>query len=99
VRSADELDGKAIFSLITAETRARRYGGDLAGTGGHFQRILPVSAEWQRFEIPWDGFAKPTWGDTVGLSQPALGKLLALEWGVSDHASSFELFIDDVEFY
>ena len=33
------------------------------------------------------------------MTQIATGKLQAIDWGVSDMASSFELFIDDIELY
>ena len=98
VRSADEFDGKILFALISAETRLRTYGGDLKEPGGHFHRILSLTPEWQQVEIRWDGFSPPVWGGSLSLKQPAVGKLLALEWILSDQASSFEIFVDDVEF-
>jgi peptidoglycan/xylan/chitin deacetylase (PgdA/CDA1 family) len=98
VQSADELDGKILFALISAETRLQTYGGDLKESGGHFHRILTLTPDWQQVEIPWEGFRPPVWGASTALKVPAIGKLLALEWIVSDKAARFEIFVDDVEF-
>jgi peptidoglycan/xylan/chitin deacetylase (PgdA/CDA1 family) len=99
VESPDELSGKAVVSLVTAETRAQVFGGDLKGEGGHFHALVNVTPDWQTVEIPWSALRKPTWGDTVGLEAPALGKLQAVDWGVTASATAFELDLDDIELY
>jgi hypothetical protein len=86
-------------SLVTAETQTQKYGGDLAGEGGHFNKLVPVTAAWQTVSIAWTELAKPTWGTTMSLPSLAVAKLQAIDWGVSDKASSFEIFLDDIELY
>jgi hypothetical protein len=94
------LNGKVVVSLVTAETQAQRYGGDLKATeGGHFNFIIPVSAEWATFSIPWEMFNRPTHGATTALTAPALTKLQAVDWGVSNLAATFEILIDDIELF
>jgi hypothetical protein len=96
------LNGKINVSLVTAETQTQNYGGDLMGEGGHFHKIVTVPSAWTEVRIPFsgaDGFVKPTWGDTLNLNQLAVGKLQAIDWGVSNMATSFEVFIDDVKLY
>ncbi|MCA9640543.1 MAG: polysaccharide deacetylase family protein [Myxococcales bacterium] len=99
VNTSDELNGKAIVSLVTAETQTRVYGGDLNGEGGHFNKQIAVTSAWQTVEIRWSDFDKPTWGPTTALSAVAVKKLQAIDWGISDKATAFELFIDDVELF
>ena len=91
------LNGKVVVSLISAETQTQKYGGDLKGEGGHFNFIVPVAADWSTVEITWDKFQRPTWGATTALTMPALTKLQAIDFGVSNLAANFELFFDDVE--
>jgi hypothetical protein len=95
--SSDELNGKVMISLVTAETQSRRYGGDLKGEGGHFHKLIPVTSSWSTVTILWADFEKPTWGATTSLTTLATGKLQAIDFGQSDKTSMFELFIDDVE--
>ena len=95
------LNGRVAVSLITAETQIQKYGGDLKDPtgmgGGHFNFFAPVTAEWATVELTWDKFQRPTWGATTGLMMPALTKLQAIDFGISDKAVSFEVFIDDIE--
>lgn len=99
VTSSDELDGKLIVSLVTSETQSRLYGGDLDGEGGHFNKVVPVSAAWTTVQIPFAELNRPTWGATASLTAPARKKLQAIDWGVSNLTSRFEIWIDDVELY
>jgi hypothetical protein len=99
VTSGDELNGKVVVSIVTADTQSRRYGGDLDGEGGHFHLVVPVTAGWQTVSIPWTALNRPTWGETTSLTAVAKEKLQAIDWGVSNMASSFEIYIDDVEMY
>jgi hypothetical protein len=99
VSSPDELNGKVILSLVTAETQTKTYGGDLDGEGGHFHKQVDVPADWQTIEIPWTDFDTPTWGDTLSLTDLAVGKLQAVDWGVTNQATTFEIFLDDIELY
>ena len=94
-----DLAGKVIVSMVTAETQTRKYGGDLDGTGGHFNKVIDVTGSWQTVSIAWGDFGKPTWGDTVSLSALATKKLQAIDWGISDKATAFEIFLDDIELY
>ncbi len=99
VVSPDELNGKVILSLVTAETQTQTYGGDLNGEGGHFNKQIAVTSSWQTVSIPWADFAKPTWGATATLTTLAKGKLQAIDWGISDKATTFDVFFDDIELY
>ena len=99
VTSSDELNGKVIVSLVTAETQTTALGGDLDGMGGHFNLQVDITDAWQTVEIPWGNFNTPTWGDSLNLTSLALAKLQAIDWGVSNQASTFEIFLDDIELY
>jgi len=99
VQSADTLSGKVIMSLITAETQSKTYGGDLDGQAGHFHKIIDVSASWQTVQVSWAELSTPTWGSTTSLTSAAVTKLQAIDWGITDQASSFEIFLDDIELY
>jgi hypothetical protein len=99
VTSSDELNGKVVVSIVTAETQSRLYGGDLDGEGGHFHEIITLTPGWTTVTIPWTELNRPTWGATASLLTVAEEKLQAIDWGVSNMASSFEIFIDDVEMY
>jgi hypothetical protein len=99
VATTDELNGQVILSVVTAETQTQKYGGDLDGEGGHFHAMVPVTADWQTVSIAWADLAAPTWGDTMDLTAVALGKMQALDWGISNTATSFEVFLDDIELY
>ena len=70
--ATDEINGNVIVSLVTAETQTQKYGGDLAGEGGHFNKLVPVTAAWQTVSIPWSELAKPTWGATMTLPAVAV---------------------------
>ena len=58
-----------------------------------------ITADWQTVSIAWADFGKPTWGDTATLSQIALGKMQAIDWGVSNMATSFDFDLDDIELF
>lgn len=99
VASTDELNGKVIVSLVTSETQSRDFGGDLMGTGGHFNKVIPVTAAWTTVSIPFAELGKPTWGATATLTTLAKAKLQAIDWGVTDKATSFDIWLDDIELY
>lgn len=99
VTSSDELNGKVIVSLVTSETQSRDFGGDLMGTGGHFNKVIPVSAGWTTVSITFAELNRPTWGATTMLTAVAKGKLQAIDWGVTNMASSFDISLDDIELY
>jgi hypothetical protein len=99
VTSSDELNGKIIVSLVTSETQSRDFGGDLMGTGGHFNKVIPVTAGWTTVSITFAELTKPTWGATTMLTAVAKQKLQAIDWGVSDKASVFDIWLDDIELY
>ncbi len=99
VTSSDELNGKLIVSLVTSETQSRLYGGDLAGEGGHFNKVIPVTSSWQTVQISFAELNRPTWGATASFTAVAKKKLQAIDWGVSNMTSRFEIFIDDIELY
>lgn len=99
VESSDTLNGKVVVSLVSAETQTRTYGGDLDGEGGHFHKIVDVTDTPTVVSIAWGDLSPPTWGDSTQFSAFALGKLQAIDWGISDAASRFELYIDDIELF
>jgi hypothetical protein len=99
VTSSDDLNGKVIMSLVTAETQGQTFGGDLDGSGGHFNKVVSVSSQWTTVSIKWTELGSPTWGDTLGLNAVAKAKLQAIDWGISDKASNFEVYLDDIELY
>jgi len=99
VTSTDTLNGKVIVSLVTAETQRKAYGGDLDGEGGHFNSQVTVTNTWQTVSIEFSALNRPTWGSTTNLSSPATGKLQAIDWGISNAASSFEIYLDDIELF
>ncbi|HXU83135.1 MAG TPA: polysaccharide deacetylase family protein, partial [Polyangia bacterium] len=99
VTTPDMFNGTVFVSLVTAETQTQKYGGDLKGEGGHFNKQIKITADWQTVMIPWTDLAKPTWGDTANLTQPALGKMQAIDWGVSNTASTFDYDLDDIELF
>jgi hypothetical protein len=99
VTTPDMFNGTVFVSLVTAETQTQKYGGDLKGEGGHFNKQIKITADWQTVMIPWTDLAKPTWGDTANLAQPALGKMQAIDWGVSNTASTFDYDLDDIELF
>ena len=99
VTSNDALNGQVIVSLVTAETQSQLYGGDLDGSGGHFNKIVPISNNWQTVQFSWAELNPPTWGDTLGLTSLAVDELQAIDWGVTNAASSFDIYLDDIELY
>lgn len=99
VTATDELNGKVVVSIVTAETQSRLYGGDLVGEGGHFHKVITLTPAWQTVSLTWADLTRPTWGATAPLMNIAKAKLQAIDWGVSNTASTFEIFIDDVEMY
>jgi hypothetical protein len=99
VTSTDSLTGSVVVSAVTAETQTQKYGGDLKGDGGHFNKIVPITPDWQEVSIAWRDFAPPAWGATAGLTQLAVGKLQAIDWGTTSAAIHFEIFLDDISLY
>jgi hypothetical protein len=99
VTASDELNGKIIVSLVTSETQSRDIGGDLVGMGGHFNKVIPITSGWTTVSITFAELNRPTWGATTMLSAVAKGKLQAIDWGVTNMASSFDIWIDDIELY
>ena len=99
VAATDELDGKVIVSLVTSETQSRDFGGDLVGTGGHFNKVIPITSGWTTVSITFAELGRPTWGATTMLTAVAKGKLQAIDWGVTDKASAFDIWLDDIELY
>jgi hypothetical protein len=99
VTTTDLFQDTVFVSLVTAETQSQSLGGDLLGSGGHFHELVTITSEWKTVSIPWNELAKPTWGATTGLAAPAVGKLQAIDWGVSDKATSFNVELDDIELY
>lgn len=99
VTASDDLNGKIIVSLVTSETQSRAIGGDLNGEGGHFNKVIPISAGWTTVSIPFAELNRPTWGATTQLTAVAKGKLQAIDWGVTNMASAFDIYIDDIELY
>jgi hypothetical protein len=95
--NATDMNGQMIVSMVTAETQTQAYGGDLDGTGGHFNYVIDVTSSWQTITINWNQFNTPTWGDTQSLTSLAIGKLQAIDWGITDTHTSFEVFLDDIE--
>jgi hypothetical protein len=93
------LENKAIVTLVSAPTQTRKLGGDLNGEGGHFHKVVPVSPEWETIEVRWEEFERPAWGVSTTVMQLPLDKLQAVDWGVSDRSTQFELFIDDIELF
>jgi hypothetical protein len=93
------LSNTIIVSLITAETQSQKFGGDLKGEGGHFNVAVAITPEWTMVTLPFSMFGKPTWGDTMGLTELALGKLQAIDWGTTEKTAVVELTLDDVELY
>ena len=69
----------------------------LAGKDGVLNKQVDVTAAWQTITINFNEFDSPTWGDTMSLPAIATGKFQAIDWGISDTATSFEVFIDDIE--
>jgi hypothetical protein len=97
--TASDFPGTVFVSLITAETQTQKYGGDLKGEGGHFNKQIMITPAWQTVSLTWADFGKPTWGDTATLTQIALGKMQAIDWGVSNMATSFDFDLDDIELF
>ncbi len=91
--------GKVILSLVSAETQSLRYGGDRKAGGGHFHTEIPLSPEWKQVDVPFTQFRPPTWGDTAGLTRPALDRLQAIDWGLTKEVSSFRIDLDDITLY
>ena len=97
--TSSDLGGQVILSLVTAETQTQLYGGDLDGAGGHFNTLVPVSSAWNTVEVAFNSLNSPTWGDTTSLNALAVEKLQAIDWGISNQATSFEVFLDNIELY
>jgi hypothetical protein len=93
------LVNKTIVTLVTAATQTRRLGGDLPGDGGHFHKVIPLPADWETVEITFPEFERPSWGLSQPMTTLALDRLQAVDWGVSDKATQFEIFLDDIEMF
>jgi hypothetical protein len=93
------LVNKSIVTLVTAQTQTRKLGGDSPGEGGHFHKIISLTPEWETVEMPFAMFEKPTWGASANMTELAIDRMQAVDWGVSDKATNFEIFIDDIELY
>ncbi len=93
------LADKVIVSIVTAETQTRRLGGDLDGDGGHFHKVAPITGEWQTFEMTWPEFETPTFGASMKLKELAVKKMQAVDWGVSNTATRYEVWVDDIELF
>ncbi len=89
----DDDDDRADAAIAACQATA-------AGSFG-FEKIAtwPDDTRAAYSMIPWADLNRPTWGTTMNLMAVAKGKLQAIDWGVSNAASSFEIFIDDVELY
>jgi len=103
VTTTDTFNNTVFVSFVTAETQSRRYGGDyldadMMGTG-HFNKQIKITPEWQTIMIPWTDLAKPTWGPSAQFPGVALGKMQAIDWGVSDKATTFDFDLDDIELF
>jgi peptidoglycan/xylan/chitin deacetylase (PgdA/CDA1 family) len=92
-------ENQIIVSLVTAETQTRKFGGDLAGEGGHFNKIIDITADWTEVKIAWADLNKPTWGDTASLTAVANAKLQAIDWGIHDKATEWDVWIDEIALY
>jgi hypothetical protein len=91
---------KVLVSVVTAETQTRRLGGDLDGDGGHFHKAASLSlSEWQTYEMAWTEFETPTFGASSSLKELAIKKLQAVDWGVVNTATKFEIWVDDIELF
>jgi peptidoglycan/xylan/chitin deacetylase (PgdA/CDA1 family) len=102
VASTDLLANAVIVSLVSAETQTRKYGGDLKEEGGHWNKPIAITPDWTTVSIPFKDFLRPTWGvtaDVVRFPGLATKKMQAIDWGVTDKATSFEIFLDDIELY
>ena len=69
------------------------------GTGGHFNKVIPITSGWTTVSITFAELNRPTWGATTMLTAVAKGKLQAIDWGVTDKASAFDIWLDDIELY
>jgi hypothetical protein len=99
VDTGDTLADKAIVTMVTAETQTRKLGGDLDGEGGHYHKMISITPDWQTVEIQWSELEKPSWGVTTGSTSFAVDKMQAIDWGVSNTAKNFEVWLDDIELY
>ena len=93
------LVDRAVITLITAQTQTRKLGGDLNGEGGHFHRVVPLSPEWGTVELTWEEFDRPSWGLTTSMTSLALDRMQSVDFGVSNLATAFEVYIDDIELF
>jgi hypothetical protein len=93
------LVDKMVITLVTAQTQTRKLGGDLNGEGGHFHKVAPLSPDWQTVEILFSEFEKPTWGVSAIYNELAVDRMQAVDFGVSDRATNFDILLDDIELY
>ena len=89
----------ALVAEATVMQRRPASNANLATVRMPGQLQVDVSSNWTTVELPWTMFNTPTWGDTTGLMSLALAKLQAVVWGVSNTASNFEIYLDDIELY
>jgi hypothetical protein len=99
VQTGDIYQNKTVLSIVTAETQTRKLGGDLVGEGGHFHAVYPVTPEWQTIEVLWGDLERPTHGATAGIARFAVDKMQAVDWGVANSATNYEVFLDDIELF
>jgi len=93
------LVDRAVITLITAQTQTRKLGGDLNGEGGHFHKVVPLSPEWGIVKLTWEEFDRPSWGLTTSMTSLALDRMQSVDFGVSNLATAFEVYIDDIELF
>jgi hypothetical protein len=99
VAATDSFAGAIIVSLITAATQTQKYGGDLKGQGGHFHKIIDVSSEWRTVELKFSDFEPPNFGDSLGMTQLAITKMQALDFGIGSSATKFDVSLDDIALF
>jgi hypothetical protein len=96
------FSNKLIISLVTAETQTQKFGGDLDGTGGHFNYFMDTTmnaSSYTTVKIPFSDFNTPTWGDTLSLSSLAKGKMQAIDFGIVNTASDVDIYLDNIKLY
>jgi hypothetical protein len=92
---------QVFISLVAASTQSRAYGGDNAGEGGHWNKVVTVSSTstYQTVTINWADFQKPTWGNTTSQTTLPVDQLQAIDFGIQMSTTAFDLKIDDIELF
>jgi len=96
------------FSVISAETQTAALGGCLpAGQEiDNFDKTITLGSSsspetsFQQFDLLWGDLDLPNWSTPAGYplpTQPAVDKLMLIEWGVDQDATDVEIYLDDVE--